>query len=316
LASKVINKSFPLVIYYAFKQSDELERDSEDSGEYSTGWETMLTGVISSGYTIVGTWPLRTELSNRSVARGTNALASSIAIVCRPRPSDAKSITLQEFKRQLKRELKNAIKELLQSSIAPVDLPQSAIGPGIAIYSAYKSVLDSNGEPISISAALMEINKTLTEYLDESSDQFDQDTLWAIEWYKLNGYEFGVYGDADNLARAKNTSVEGVVNGGIAAAKSGKVSLIKRKDLKSSWDPTTDKRTSTWERMQYLVKVLEERGEAETAKLIEKLGPTAEDAKSLAYRIFAISEAKGWVEEARAYNALIMSWSEINKLTA
>lgn len=315
-----LKNDFPITIYYAFKQSESDSSDDEEStsseDQSSTGWETMLSGIITSGYSIVGTWPLRTEGSGRLLAKGTNALASSIVIVCRPRQKDAVTATLSDFKKILRRELKPAIKELLRCNLAPVDLPQSAIGPGIGVFSRYKSVIDANGEPVSVKSALVEINRVLSEYLDESGNTFDSDTLWAIEWFKINGFDAGKYGDAELLARAKNTSIDGLASGGIASAKGGKVQLLARNELPSDWDPKTDNRISVWETTQHLVRVLEKEGESATAKLLADLGSSGEDAKALAYRLFAIAESKGWSEEARAYNALIMSWSEIESLTA
>jgi putative DNA methylase len=313
-----VNKDFPITIYYAFKQSQDVESDESGGNEdmSSTGWETMLAAILSAGYSIVGTWPLRTELANRAVARDTNALASSIGIVCRPRQRDAGTATLSEFKKILRKEMKPAIKELLRCNLAPVDLPQSAIGPGIGVFSRYKSVIDANGEAVSVKSALVEINRVLSEFLDESGNTFDSDTLWAIEWFKINGFESGKYGDAELLARAKNTSIDGLASGGIVSAKGGKVQLLARSELPKDWNPKTDNRTSVWEITQHLVRILEAEGESATAKLLVDLGSAGEDAKSLAYRLFAIAESKGWSEEARAYNALIMSWTEIERLAA
>lgn len=318
---QITDSNFPLVLFYAFKQQEEsveegdIDLKSDDTAS-STGWETMLTGVIESGFAIVGTWPLRTERAARSVARDTNALASSIGIICRKRSQDAGTATLSEFKKILRKEMKPAIKELLRCNLAPVDLPQSAIGPGIGVFSRYKSVIDANGEAVSIKSALIEINRVLSEYLDESGNTFDADTLWAIEWFKINGFDAGKYGDAEILSRAKNTSIDGLATGGIISAKSGKVQLLARNELPKEWNPKTDNRTSVWEITQHLVRILESEGESATAKLLIDLGSAGEDAKSLAYRLFAIAESKGWSEEARAYNALIMSWSEIERLAA
>jgi putative DNA methylase len=316
---KFVDQRFPVTVYYAFKQSEDSEdNDQEDSSNcaFSTGWETMLNGIIQSGYAIVGTWPLRTELANRSRAIDSNALTSSIGIVCRPRNIHAEVATFSDFKKQLRKEMKPAIRELLRCCLAPVDLPQSAIGPGIAVFSRYKSVIDANGEPVSVRTALVEINRVLSEFLDESSDLFDADTLWAIEWFKINGFDSSKYGDAEILARAKNTSIDGLASGGIISAKVGRVQLLKRSELPRNWNPKTDNRMSIWETTQHLVRVLETEGESATAKLLANLGASGEAAKALAYRLFALSESKGWSEEARAYNALIMSWSEIESLTA
>jgi putative DNA methylase len=320
----IIDKEYPITIYYAFKQSEnseESDSDENDRGKVeqaisSTGWETLLSAILTAGFCVVGTWPLRTERASRTVAKDTNALASSIGIVCRPRDRHAVIVTLSEFKKNLRKELMPAIKELLRCNLAPVDLPQSAIGPGIGVFSRYKSVIDANGEPVSVKSALVEINRVLSEFLDESGNTFDSDTLWAIEWFKINGFESGKYGDAELLARAKNTSIDGLASGGIVSAKGGKVQLLARSELPKDWNPKTDNRTSVWEITQHLVRILESEGELATAKLLADLGSAGEDAKSLAYRLFAIAESKGWSEEARSYNALITSWSEIESLTA
>ena len=315
------SEEYPLIVYYAFKQVDEEsshenDHDNDAIGYASAGWETILNALIKAGYEVRSTWPLRTERASRTVARETNALASSIAIICRPRTHSAPSITLLEFKKRLRKELIPSIIELQKANLAPVDLPQSAIGPGISVFSKNKSVIDSNGEIVSVRQALIEINKVLSEFLDGSHTTFDNESLWAIEWFKIHQFEQGSYGDADNLARAKNTAVESMVSGGIAIARAGKVKLLARTELPSDWDPQQDHRISIWEKTQHLAKTLEEQGEAATAKLIIKIGSSADDAKSLAYRLFSIAESNGWIEDARTYNALIMSWSEINKLTA
>ncbi|MHC5861455.1 DUF1156 domain-containing protein, partial [Nostoc sp.] len=260
--------NYPLTVYYAFKQSEtEDNQDKSDikSSISSTGWETMLEGLMKAGFTIVGTWPMRTELSNRSVASGTNALASSIVLVCRPRPENAPSTTRRQFLNELKRELPEALKNLQQGNIAPVDLAQASIGPGMAIFSRYTQVLDADGSPMRIRTALQLINQMLDEFLTEQEGEFDADTRWALTWFEQNQFNEGLYGDAETLSKAKNTSVQGLVNGGILTAKGGKVRLLRRDELPDNWNPATDTRTSDWETTQYLIRTLDQKGETGAA---------------------------------------------------
>lgn len=317
---------FPLTIFYAFKQKEQdidestlSENDDalkiSENGEYSTGWETMLEGVIKSGFQINGTWPIRTELTG-NLKKNVGALASSIVLVCRPREKNAESITIRDFKKALLREVKASLTALLEANIAPVDLPQSSIGPGISVFSKYREVVDVDGTKMSVKHALLEINRVLSEFLHEGDTGFDSETMWAIDWYKMHAFDDGLYGDADNLAKAKLTSIEGLVAGGIVISKAGRVKLSSRKELPENWDPSKDERSSFWEKTQHLVKTLEEKGENATADLLCKLKNEAENAKSLAYRLYSIAESKGWVEEANAYNGLIISWPEITNLKA
>ncbi len=315
---------YPLTVYYAFKQSEsESEDDDADDKKSdknvntviaSTGWETMLEGLMKAGFTIVGTWPMRTELSNRSRAIGANVLASSIVLVCRPRPETAPSTTRRQFLNELKRELPKALKNLQQGNIAPVDLAQASIGPGMAIFSRYTKVLDADGSPMRIRTALQLINQTLDEFLTEQEGEFDADTRWALTWFEQNQFNEGLYGDAETLSKAKNTSVQGLVSGGILTAKGGKVRLLRREELPDNWKPAADTRTSDWETTQYLIRTLEQKGETGAAFLLSQLGSRGQIARDLAYRLYNICDRKGWTQEAIAYNSLVISWPEISRL--
>jgi len=306
---------FPIAIFYAFKQTEEeaLAFSNLDSSTISTGWETMLQGLLTNNYTITGTWPIRTERSARSVGMSTNALASSIVLVCRPRSKDAGSITRREFLSELKRELPKSLRQLQQGNIAPVDLAQAAIGPGMAIFSRYKTVLEATGDPMPVRAALSLINQSLDEYLAEQEGEYDGDTRWALAWFEQYGHEQGPYGVAETLSKAKNTSVEGLSHAGFLEARGGKVRLLKRDELDQEWDPTKDKRLTAWEATQYLIRTLDKEGEKGAGALLGKLGSFGETARDLAYRLYTICERKGWAQEALAYNMLVVAWPRIKE---
>lgn len=301
---------FPITIYYAFKQS---ETDSEE-GTSSTGWETFLDAVIQAGFAVSGTWPMRTELTNRMAGMGTNALASSIVLVCRPREIKVPTATRREFVTALKAELPVALAHLQRGNIAPVDLAQAAIGPGMAVYTRFAKVLDAEGEPLSVREALALINQTLDEALAEQEGDFDPDSRWAITWFEQVGFEVGEYGTAEQLSKSKNTSVSGLVEAGILASKSGKVRLLKPIELPDDWDPTTDTRLSSWETVHHLIRVLEAGGEGAAAKIVSKLGAKAEVARELCYRLYTLCERKKRAAEALSYNGLVQSWPEITRL--
>lgn len=301
--------AFPVTIYYAFKQSET----ASEGGTSSTGWETFLDAVIRAGFAISGTWPIRTELSNRMIGSGTNALASSIVLVCRPRLQDAPTATRREFLTALKRELPEALAHLQHSNIAPVDLQQSAIGPGMAVFTRYAKVLDAEGKAMRVREALALINQTLDEVLAEQEGDFDADSRWALSWFEQFGFAEGEYGVAETLSKAKNTSVGGMVEAGIAASKGGKVSLLKPEELQDGWNPTTDTRLTVWEMVHHLVRALDQ-GETVAAELVTKLGSKADTARELAYRLYTLCERKKRAAEALAYNGLVQSWPEIVRL--
>lgn len=302
--------AYPVTIYYAFKQSESGDAD----GTTNTGWDTFLAAVIEAGFGITGTWPARTELSNRMIGSGSNALASSIVLVCRPRAADAPTASRREFVSALRYELPAALAHLQRSNIAPVDLAQAAIGPGMAVFTRYAQVLDAEGKPLSVRAALALINQTLDEVLAEQEGDFDSDTRWAITWFEQTGFAEGEYGQGEQLSKSKNTSVAGMVEAGILESRRGKVRLFKPDELRSDWDPATDPRLSAWEIVHQLIRVLEKDGEAAAAALVAKLGVKAESARELAYRLYTICERKKRAAEALSYNGLVQSWPEITRL--
>jgi len=307
--AKETHPAFPVTIYYAFKQS-------ENKGELtaSTGWETFLDAVIEAGFSISGTWPIRTEGKTRMRSFGSNTLASSIVLVCRPRPAAANATTRREFVTVLKTELPIALAHLQRGNIAPVDLAQAAIGPGMAVFTHYARVVDAEGHPLSVREALALINQTLDEVLAEQENDFDPDSRWALAWFEQSGFAEGEYGVAETLSKAKNTSVSGMVEAGILASKGGKVRLFRPGELSANWDPQADLRLSAWESVHHLVRALEAGGENAAAELVAKLGSKAEIARELAYRLYTICEHKKRAQEALSYNGLVQSWPEITRL--
>ena len=301
--------AFPVTIYYAFKQSET--KGGTDTA--STGWETFLDAVIRAGFALSGTWPIRTEMT-AALKDLTNSLATSIVLVCRPRADDAPIATRGEFITALKSELPAALANLQRGNIAPVDLAQAAIGPGMAAYTRYTKVLDAEGKPLSVRAALALINQTLDEALAEQEGDFDADTRWALAWFEQSGFAEGEYGVAETLSKAKNTSVAGMVEAGILASKAGKVRLLSPDELPANWDPETDKRLTAWEGVHQLIRTLESGGEGAAAALVAKLGSKAETARELAYRLYTLCERKKRAAEALSYNSLVQSWPEISRL--
>ena len=300
----------PITIYYAFKQSER----TGNAGTISTGWETFLDAVIRSGLGISGTWPMRTELGNRMIGQGTNALASSIVLVCRRRPDDAPSATRREYLTELRSELPQALRLLQTGNVAPVDLAQAAIGPGMAVYTRYAKVLDAAGKPLSVREALALINRILDEVLAEQEGDFDADRRWAVAWFEQHGFEEGEYGVAETLSKAKNTSVAGLVEAGILASKGGTVRLLRPDQLPEDWDPNTDARLTAWEMVHHLIRVLEAGGEGAAAELAAQLGAKSEVARELCYRLYTSCERKKRAAEALSYNSLARSWPEITRL--
>ena len=249
---------YPMTVYYAFKQSETAGKDGDLA---STGWETMLQGLLDGGFQITGTWPMRTERIARPAAIGTNSLASSIVLVCRPRPNDAKITTRRDFISDLRQEFRMALQHIQEGNIAPVDLAQAAIGPGMAVFSRFCNVLEADGNPMSVRTALQIINVELDAYFAELEGEFDADTRFCTAWFEQYGMREGVFGEADVLTRAKNSSVEGVAESGILRASAGKVRLLNRDEYPDEWDPTSDSRLNTWKCTQYLIRALERGGE-------------------------------------------------------
>jgi len=270
--------------------------------------------VIRAGFATTGTWPMRTELSNRMRGMDSNALASSIVLVCRPRDANAISATRREFVTALKAELPAALTHWQRGNIAPVDLSQAAIGPGMAVYTRYAKVLDAEGKPLSVRDALTLINQTLDEALAEQEGDFDSDSRWALAWFEQSGFADGEYGVAETLSKAKNTSVSGMVDAHILASSRGKVRLLKPSELPADWDPTTDPRLTAWEMVHQLIRSLEAAGEGAAAEIVAKLGSTAEVARELCYRLYTLCERKKRAAEALSYNGLVQSWPEITRL--
>ena len=300
----------PVTIYYAYKQSDQ---DEDIDGQASSGWETMLSAVIQAGFSITGTWPVRTESPGRSIAQGTNALASSIVLVCRKRPADAPVCTRRNFINTLKRELRPALHQLQRSNIAPVDLAQSAIGPGMGVYSRYSQVLEADGTPMSVRSALKVINQELDLYFNEQDSDLDSESRFCVDLYSLAAFNEMKFGDANTLATAKGTAVAILASHGTVFAQKGVVHLTERPDL----PPEITERGSVWLLCQQLTHRMEQGGvEACASAVAEIFSSAPERAKDLAYRLYTIAERKHWAQEAYAYNNLVVSWPEIQSRAA
>lgn len=298
----------PVTIYYAYKQSETNEDQTS-----SSGWETMLSAVIQAGFSITGTWPMRTEMANRSIASGTNALASSIVLVCRKRPADAPMCTRRDFINTLKRELKPALDKLRASNIAPVDLAQSAIGPGMGVYSRFSKVLEADGTPMSVRAALQIINQELDLYFNEQDSELDRESRFCVELYTQYAFNDVRFGEADVLARAKNTSVDKLRSYGVVHAEKGTVRLLTREELSEK----VDKDKGIWLLTQQLTHAMETDGVAGAAKIVADISTSEpERAKDLAYRLFNLAERRGWTDEAFAYNSLVTAWPDVQSKAA
>ncbi len=297
----------PVTIYYAFKQSET----KGDHGTSSTGWETFLEAVLQAGFGLSGTWPMRTELGNRMIGSGTNALASSIVLVCRRRSDDAPSISRRRFIRELNAVLPEALDEMTMgagndiSPVAPVDLSQAVIGPGMAVFSKYSAVLEADGTPMTVKTALQLINRFFAE------DDFDSDTQFCLRWFEQYGWSEGLFGEADVLARAKATGLTGIVEAGVLFSGGGKVRLLKWADYPDNRDPAKNPRMPVWEALHRLINVLKKEGETAAGKLLGSIKDKTEAVRQLAYRLYTLCERRGMAEDARAYNELVTSWSAI-----
>jgi putative DNA methylase len=301
------HSAFPVTIYYAFKQSET----KDEAGTSSTGWETFLQAVLDAGFAITGTWPVRTEMRTRQVAMDSNALASSIILVCRQRPADALTVSRREFIRELNAALPEALDEMtrggVNSPVAPVDLSQAIIGPGMAIFSQYAAVLEADGTPMSVRTALQLINRFLAE------DDFDHDTQFCLHWFENFGWATGKFGDANTLAQAKGTAVAALVTAGVLDSSKGDARLLKWSEMPSDWSPETDARMPVWEALHQLIRALNQDGESAAGELLARMPARAEPIRALAYRLYTLCERKGWAEEARAYNELVTAWSAIEQ---
>ena len=295
----------PATVYYAYKATEAKEGEVR-----ATGWDTFLQAVLDAGLQVNATWPMRTEKPGRMVSLGSNALASSIVLACRPRPASAPLATRGEFIAALREELPEAVRILQSGNIAPVDMAQSTIGPGIKVFSRYAKVVEADGSSMPVSAALAIINDVLGEVLDGEEAELDRDTRFALTWFSEHGYGPGPSGDADSVANAKNTSLAGIEESGIAEARAGKFRLYERSELAESWQPAVDPRLTVWEALQYLIAALE-RSESEAAELLHTLGGYGERARQLAYLLYQKANDKGWAAEAAAYNGLITAWPNL-----
>lgn len=301
----------PTAIYYAFKQAEV-----EAEGVASTGWASFLQSVLEVGFIVDATLPVRTERAARSIGIGSNALASSIVLVCRKRGNEAQVTTRANFLKVLRRELPPALKLLQQGSIAPVDMAQASIGPGMAVFSRYAKVLEADDSPMSVKTALQLINAELDSFLSEQEAEYDAWTRFAVTWFETHTMERASYGEAETLATARGVSVSGVEQAGIIESGRGKVRLIPRDELPADWNPHGDDRLTVWESTQHLIRRLDEGGEDAAADLLARLGSMAEPARDLAYRLYGICERKGWADEGRAYNGLVIVWPDLVRKAA
>lgn len=314
-ARKVASADYPIAVWYAFKQSD-----TSEEGTTSSGWETLLDGMIQGGWAITATWPNRSELGNRMIASGTNALASSIVLALRPRPDDAATTDRRGFIAALQAELPDALRKLQEGAIAPVDLPQAAIGPGMAVFSRYAKVVEADGSPMTVRSALARINEILDQVLNEQEGDFDPTTRFAIAWYRQHGYTQGNYGDANNLANARNTSVDRMDRDGILSSRAGKVKLFAPADLNWDYDVIADDHTSAWEALHHLIKVLDRDGIAPAGDFLRDALSRSDHAvdadlvKELAFLLFSLAEKNSWTKDAISFNVVVTSWPDLREV--
>jgi len=304
---------FPMTVFYAFKQAED---SAGDDGRASTGWETMLQGLLDAQFSITGTWPVRTEQPGGLREVGRAALASSILLVCRPRDPAAPLATRNEFLSHLRSELPRAVRMLQQGNIAPVDLAQASIGPGMSVFSRYTKVIETDGGAMTVRAALGMVNRVLDEALTEQEGDFDSETRWALAWFEQYGMNSGDYGVAEILSKAKVTAVNTLVAAGIVESKGQVVRLRSREELPKDWDPRRDGRLAIWEVTQHLIRDLDTEGEIKAASLLKQVGGIGESARDLAYRLYSLCERKHWAKEAISYNSLVVAWPEIVRLAA
>lgn len=305
------HKAFPITIYYAFKSSE-----TKDNGVFSAGWATFLEAVFNAGLVITGTWPVRTEQTS-AIKQNLNVLSSSIVLVCRPREETAPSISRREFIRELNTVLPSALNEMVNGSIeylpvSAVDLQQAAIGPGMSVFSKYSSVIEADGSSMSVKTALQLINRSVDVYLNSSEGDMDSDTLFCLTWFEQYGWQSSNYGQAELLANAKGTTVDGLKNTGVLESGQGVVRLLKWAEYPVDWHPVRDNHTPIWEALHHLIRTLQQQGEQATGILLAGMPVLSNAIRNLAYRLYTLCERKGWADDARVYNELIASWDGID----
>jgi putative DNA methylase len=300
------SRDYPTTIYYAFKQA-EIKKE----GIASTGWATFLGALMNAGFAVVGTWPMRTESPGRLIGKGTNALASSIVLVCRQRPQTAETITRREFIEALESELPVSLKELQHANLSPVDLPQSAIGPGMAIFSRYEKIIKSDGDAMTVTEALQLINHELSHLLDGQVSDMDANTRFASKWVAQHAFRAGSYGDAESIATATNVPVDEVHKSGILESAKGKVRILRPAELPKNWSPQTDATRTVWEIVHHLIRLGDTGSDTDCARVLAAI-PSGEaaEARQLCYRLFTLCDQNGWSQEAQAYNQLIGNWQD------
>ena len=305
-----VPRDFPITVFYAFKQAE-----TDEGGDHaSTGWETLLEGMLKSGWAVTATWPTRTERGGRTRDIDSNALASSIVLACRPRPANAGFTDRRGLINALREELPDALRKLEQGKVAPVDLRQAAIGPGMAVFSRYARVNEPDGSPMRVRAALSLINQVVDERLSQLEGNVSPDTRFCVEWFKQHGFDEGLYGTAETLSKGIDTSITGLERAGVLKQGGGKVKLLSVPELPGSYNPLDDERTSEWEICLHLAKALKDQGADGAARLMaaarEVPGIDLDDVKELAYLLYSIAEKKGWAETALLFNNLGTSWTD------
>jgi putative DNA methylase len=306
--SRASRPDLPLLVVYAYK-----EQEAQGDGRVSAGWEAMLEAVLRAGLTVVGTWPVHGTGSTRMRGKKSNALATYVVMVCRPRLDVGVRVSRRDFIGALRAELGPAVRLLQSAAIAPVDLAQAVIGPGMAVFSRYQAVVEVDGAAMAVRDALLLINSVLAEVLDEQENEWDPETRWAVTWFEQHEFAEGSSGEADSLARAKVTSIDGLQRAGIVVTRMGKTRLVRREEVAADYDPSTDARPTVWELVQHLVRTLDTEGEEAAARVLVTVS-NADAARDLAYRLHAVCERRGWAEQALAFNILAASWSEIVRL--
>ncbi|WP_255770906.1 DUF1156 domain-containing protein [Pseudarthrobacter sulfonivorans] len=306
------NPDYPITVYYAFRQSE-----ASVDGQSSTGWSTILEGIVRAGWIVTATWPVRSERGGRLIGLGSNALASSIVLACRPRSESASSTDRGGFLAVLRSELPKQLRQLQEATVAPVDLAQSTIGPGMAVFTRYSKVTEADGTAMRVRTALELINQVLAEVLNELEGDFDSDTRWALKWFHQNAFDEGLFGDAENQATALNTSVPGMERGGILTSRAGRVQLFAPAKLPDDYDPRRDQRLSVWEAALHTARVLEAKGIEDAGRLVASLKQAPgsridlDAVKELAYLLYSIAERKNWSAIGQTFNNLATAWPDI-----